>query len=270
MNELFNDRILKPFNRYLLPVALIWLAVNIGGIYLSSVPVERYADNGRPFFELFRFSGLFGLSTAADGGRGYKTVTKTALVNVPHRLKGILKTSRGGFVTVFDGKESTVVALHGRYKKDFVLAGIGKNQAIFAGHGKRYRLRLGTDDPLEEMQTVTMSVSNPSSGEGSHEWRTLERSILLAKSRDLGTLDKVVEIIPVANQGFRVTRVASGSIFDRFGLKPGDLIREVNNKKMVTYSDAFTMYREIPRMRSICISITRNNLKKDLIYEITR
>ncbi|MBD3809332.1 MAG: hypothetical protein IE884_02240 [Sulfuricurvum sp.] len=270
MNALFNDRFLRILNRYLLPVVILWCLVNISGLYLKAIPIERYSANKYPFFELFRFSNLFGIVASSFGDKGYKTVTKQVLVGVPHRLKGVVKTSSGGFVTIFDGKESTVVALHGRYKKEFVLIGIGLNQAIFKGHGKTYRLRFGFDDPLEEMQTLSVSVNNPESGEDSSEWRSIDRAELLSKSNDLKTLSKTIDITLIANQGFKIVSIQTGSIFDRFGLRQGDIIQKVNNKKMVTYSDALAMYREIPQMRSICISITRNNLKKDLIYEISR
>lgn len=270
MNAFFNDRILGQFNRYALPVAIVWGLMNGVGFYLKYDPIERYAADEKSFYDLFRFSAPFGIAASVEGEKNYKSITKQALVSVPYRLKGILQTSSGGFVTIYDGKESSVVALHARYKKDFTLIGIGANHAIFRGHGKNYRLRLGYDDSLEEMQTVTMSITNPESGEGASEWRTIEKSELIAKSRDLNTLEKVIEIVPVANEGFRVNRVASGSLFERFGLQQGDLIRKVNNKKIFTYSDALIMYRELPQMHSICIGITRNNLKKDLIYEIAR
>lgn len=270
MNTLLNERILKQFNRFALPVAVLWTLMSFLAFFLKTLPVERYASNEQPFFDLFRFSTMFGISAAGSTDKGYKTVTKEVLVGVPHRLKGIIKSSSGGYITVSDGKESTVVALHGTYKKDFILVGIGENQAIFRGHGKRYRLRLGFDDPLEEMQMVTTSISNPESKEGANEWRTIPRSELLAKSNDLKQLGKIIDIAPIENGGFRVVRIASGSLFDRFGLQQGDVVHEVNNKKMVNYAEALSVYREIPRMRSICISITRNNQKKDLIYEIAR
>lgn len=271
MNTLFDERLVRRFNLLLLPVALIWSAVSVFDFWVDPMPVEHYPhDEQQPFSDLYRFSGLFGITPELSGTEGYKTVTKTVPVPVPHRLKAVLKTPEGGLVTVFDGQSSTVVPLLGHYKKEFILTRIGFKEAVFTARGKSYRLRLGHDDPLDVLQTIKVSIANPNATAGSNEWRSLPRAELLARSGDLSALDKAIAITPVQGEGFRVDKIVSGSIFERFGLRQGDIIREINNQKFMTYADAFSLYRQIPHMHNICISITRDHLSKDLIYEITR
>lgn len=68
--------------------------------------------------------------------------------------------------------------------------------------------------------------------------------------------------------GFKVLAVKSGSVFEELGLRKGDVIMNVNNKKLSSYADAFSIYDNIDKYESIKLEILRNNQKRELEYEI--
>lgn len=274
MNPVFDESFLKRFNTLALPLALVWSMSTLGGIFLSKAPVEGAAERFETFFELFRFGDKFGIVTQTAGASHGKTVTTTTLVPSGHRVKAIYRSAFASYVSISDGKETTVVPLHGRYKKDFTLIGISDSAAVFSGFGKSYRLRLGFEDNLARRKTVSVMVEETAADTRESEWRTVSREVLVEQMQNMNRLDKHIdlEILRAGDRvnGFRVERIAAESVLARLGIVQGDIIVSVNNKKLESYGDALAVYRQVPQMRNIRITVLRNNLHKDLLYEITR
>lgn len=272
MNPIFNESFLSRFNTYALPVAVIWTLSSAGSMFLSSTPQEGYAQNEEGFFEIFRFGDKFALPKYVRGGKG-KTVTKTTLVPSPHQVKAIFRSEEGSFVTIDDGRECLIVPLHGIYKNTFRLVGMNDEAAIFRGHGKNYRIRLGYQDNLETEQSVTLTLDD-TNADGEGEWHTITQTRLIEGMNNIKNLLKTISIRDVRSgdkiAGFKVERIASDSVFAQLGVIQGDVIESVNNKKLESYADVLGVYNQVPHMKSICITVVRNNQHKDLLYEITR
>jgi type II secretion system protein C len=270
MKLIFNESSFRRFNTLAMPLAIVWCISTFGGAFLSKIPVQGYADHFKPFFELLHLGDKFSLSGYVEGTTQGKTVTTTMLVPSPHRIKAIYRSNDGSFVSISNGAETQIVALNGTYEKEFKLIGLSDSAAIFKGFGKTYRLILGHEGSLDHQESVVQSVADPSRG---NEWRSISRTIIIDQMRNLQVLFKSVEINEVRSgdkiNGFRVERVAPESILGRFGVIQGDVIESVNNKKLESYSDVFSIYNQIPHMHSIRITVNRNNLQKDIIYEIT-
>lgn len=269
MNLIFDEIHLKYFNALVLPFALVWSLTTIGGLFLSKIPIEGYTQESEPFFELFRFGDKFGL-TYQDTFHT-KTVTTTSLVPVPHKIKAIYRSTSDTYVCIHDGKETLIVPLYGRYKKEFKLISVDDKSALFRGFGKSYRLRLGFEDNLvrQERVSVTVQENDPKNG-GINEWRTISRDLLVDQMRDMDQLDKNIDLKLDKTTGFRVERIVPESILAQMGIVQGDILVSVNNKKLGSYGDALSIYKQIPNMRSIRINVLRNNLSKDMLYEIKR
>lgn len=70
--------------------------------------------------------------------------------------------------------------------------------------------------------------------------------------------------------GYRINSIAQESVFSQLGLLKGDIIQSVNNRKLESFGDVILMYSKLPHFRSLRITVLRNNLQKDIVYEITR
>jgi len=272
MNRIFNELNLRQFNLFFLPIAVVWSLMNAGSLLLAQKGIEHYSDTFDPFFEMIRLGDKFLLTHEAGSFLKGKTVTTTISVPYPHRIKAIYRSPSSSLASISDGQTTTVVALGEKYKKVYSLIGLNDDAAVFKGVGKSYRLRLGHDDPLSFEQTVTRSVADVS--QSKNEWRTIPRDVVVQQSKDLRAIYKQIDISEVYKgdkiDGFRVNSIDPNSIFGRLGLVSGDVILAVNNQKLESYADAFSIYNKVPRMRSIQITVLRNNLPKDIVYEITR
>lgn len=275
MNPIIDDTALRRLNRLALPAVILWSLSSVAGAFLSKSTTERVGYPFEPFFEIFHFTDVFGIAEQVEGGVAMKTVTTTTLVPDPHRIVAIYRAASGSFVTISDAKETTIVALGGRYKKSFRLIGLTDTSAIFSGHGTSYRLRLGRDDNLSREEVITRSVPDPKHpAAGGAEWLSIPYQTIADQMKNTADIGKSIALSEVKSasgiSGFRIDAIASESLFAKLGLMQGDVIESVNNQKLNSYADALAVYSKVPHLRSIRISVLRNNLKKDIVYEITR
>jgi type II secretion system protein C len=275
MKAIFNESLLQRFNVLATPIVIIWSLSTLGGAFLSDAPTEGFSSRFDPFFEIFHFGPKFGIAEHFDGAIHTKSVTATKLVPDPHRIKAIYRSASDSFVSVSDTKTTLIVPLGGIYKGVFRLTALSDTTATFRGYGKTYLLRLGHDDSLARQEVVTESVADSiQAGTQENEWRTIAYQTIKTQMSDLQNIGKAIDITAVANgekiSGFRVNTIAPESIFAQLGIINGDVILSVNNKKLQSYADALAVYAQVPSLRSLRITVKRNNLQKELVYEITR
>ena len=68
--------------------------------------------------------------------------------------------------------------------------------------------------------------------------------------------------------GFRLFAIRRGSLFDRIGLKNGDIIRSINGNEMTDPSKAMALLQELRDANNLDVEITRNQQPQKLTYSI--
>lgn len=68
--------------------------------------------------------------------------------------------------------------------------------------------------------------------------------------------------------GFRLFAIRRGSLFDRIGLKNGDIIRSINGNEMTDPSKAMTLLQALRDSNNLDVEITRNQQPQKLTYNI--
>ncbi|MGZ5208079.1 MAG: hypothetical protein ACXWB0_03585 [Sulfuricurvum sp.] len=275
MKRLFNESLLRRFNLLAWPLVVAWSLSTLGGTFLASRASERFIPSFDSFFEIFHLGNKFGIAEHFAGAINTKTVTSMMLVPQVHRIKAIYRSADGSFVSISDANKTTIVALQGIYKKTFRLSALSNTTALFRGYGKTYRLRLGFDDNLSRQEIVTRSIPDPTKAQSiENEWRSITYQTIADQLNNLQNLEKTIDVTPSMSAGkitgFRVNTIAPDSVFAQLGIVGGDVIQSVNNKKLESYSDALAVIGQLPHLRSIRIIVLRNNLQKELVYEITR
>lgn len=274
MNKFFNEYSLQRFNSLAFPIVFLWSISLFAAIFLPSATQERLSYSFEPFFEIFHFGEKFALSNHASAVNT-KTITVTTLVPYPHRLKGLYRAKTGSYASIYDGKETLIVPLKGDYKRVFRLIGLNDTSAIFQGYGKKYRLRLGKDDNLSRLERITRIESTPlekQDQEGIAHIITYQS--IMNQVNKMHNIHKSIDISPSKNgskfMGYRINAITSDSIFSQLGLQKGDVIQSFNNQKLESFTDVLMIYGRMPKLRSICLTVLRNNLPKDIVYEIIR
>jgi general secretion pathway protein C len=68
--------------------------------------------------------------------------------------------------------------------------------------------------------------------------------------------------------GFLTTAIQPGSIYERLGLQPGDIIRGVNNQQINSMRDVLRLYKESLQQPIITVNIERGNQPLSLVFEM--
>lgn len=68
--------------------------------------------------------------------------------------------------------------------------------------------------------------------------------------------------------GFRLFAIRQGSLFDKIGLKNGDILRSINGNAINDPSRALAMLGELRNQRELAVEVMRNKENKTLTYQI--
>jgi general secretion pathway protein C len=68
--------------------------------------------------------------------------------------------------------------------------------------------------------------------------------------------------------GFRVFAIRQGSLFDKIGLRNGDIIRRINDTPLTDPARAMSLFQDLRNNRDISVEITRNKENRTLSYQL--
>jgi general secretion pathway protein C len=68
--------------------------------------------------------------------------------------------------------------------------------------------------------------------------------------------------------GFRLFAIRSGSLFDRIGLKNGDIIQSINGSEMTDPARALALLQELRNESALTVEVIRNRQPQTLSYQI--
>jgi len=82
---------------------------------------------------------------------------------------------------------------------------------------------------------------------------------------------KQARIVPNAGGGFLVRNIQPGSLYDKFGLKVGDVIRTVNGKQVNSVTDVMKIYGEMTQAGgagTVTLNVVRAGRPEQLTYNL--
>jgi general secretion pathway protein C len=68
--------------------------------------------------------------------------------------------------------------------------------------------------------------------------------------------------------GFRLSAIRKGSLFDKLGIKNGDVVHAVNGKPLTSAESALSSYQTLRNERGFTFEISRRNQRQTLEYEV--
>ncbi len=100
----------------------------------------------------------------------------------------------------------------------------------------------------------------------------VDRASLPGNNRDLNRLLMQARAVPSMNQGrivgFRITRISRGSLYEKAGLRNGDVLLRANTKKLDNPSKLLSIYQEMKKQSHISLLLFRNGQNRTFEYEI--
>ena len=99
--------------------------------------------------------------------------------------------------------------------------------------------------------------------------RTLRRSEIQNSLEDVSGLLEQARIVPApSGDGFQVNNIKSDSLFQRMGLRNGDIVQGVDDKPIAGTEDVVSFYQELGSASNITLDIIRRGREMSLPLRI--
>ena len=191
------------------------------------------------------------------------------IVNVPEKnievvsppdikLKGVIISENLKGAVFYNGKE--IFVKEGEKVKGYRLIKVGKDFALLEKGGKIFRV--GLEISKNKGFTRNYNVRNVSS----------EREIVLSKreilriTKDPAKMFTQIRLVPYVKngktEGFIFEWVKPGSIFDRIGIRRGDILVSVNNMTISSGEDAFRLLYKLRNEPNLQVVLIRNGRRE--------
>ncbi|MCX7982038.1 MAG: PDZ domain-containing protein [Syntrophales bacterium] len=173
-------------------------------------------------------------------------------------LKGtVVFNSHIGYAILFEKSKGIQRLLTtGQKVENTTLLRVGRDYCVLEEGGKQYFLR---------SSGAKLSPLMPQEG------ITIPRKDIMAHISNLGQMFNEARIVPYMVDGnaagFQLLQVMPGSLFQRMGLMVGDVVQEVNDKKITGAEDVSQLIQALQTSSSLSITILRGGKTERLSYQ---
>jgi general secretion pathway protein C len=75
-------------------------------------------------------------------------------------------------------------------------------------------------------------------------------------------------IVPNPDGGFLVRQIQPGSLYEKLGLRPGDVIRNVNGQALTNMDDVMRLYQQFGSAQRVLLEVQRQGRNETLYYDM--
>ena len=283
MNILFKDEYLAVVVKLLIFVLVLKVLSTSAVYFLPKHSIDRAVSKSLelPYFalrldkSLEKYEEVVQVETTQEPVEELLPITDLtlkALYGSPSKAKQALA------IVVKKGSKDTDILSIGDSIEKYKLIEVDftNKEAIFEANAKRYSLPM---DTIKQKKVSIKKLSGSSirnakklEEDGGDVILAVPKAEVLTYRKNFKEIWKNISIREELSQGkingFRVMSIRPNTIFARLGIKPGDVIKAVNNNPLKSYADAFKIYYQIENMRNLKLTISRNKKTKELEYEI--
>jgi type II secretion system protein C len=222
--------------------ALMWIIITF---FLNKKP-EFYIPNYKQYS--FYHIDLYNLFFKNTNNLINKNIEK--LNNLT--LKATFINGKKSFIIVKDKTKTVFIDLN-KFYKGYKLIKIFPNKAIFYKNGKNYKIEFKKNKiNFKQNNNTTIHVNKKVFEEYKNNLNKIWQNIGIIKT----------------NKGYMITYIKPKSIFEKIGLKKGDILLEINGRKLKNDQDAWDLYKNADKFKYFEIKLKRNNQIKVINYEM--
>ena len=169
------------------------------------------------------------------------------------------------FAMVIKGTQSKVITLKDTLE-GYSVKGIYKEKVLFESRNDTTWLYIKS-----AFANIPKTVTRVMPVQGSFAIRSaaFKRNILKPEQL-LRTINILPEMKNGLFQGLHVQYLLEGSFLYMHGLRQDDIIKKINGKKLSSIADGISAYQNITNSKRFSISVLRDNIIKELKYEIVK
>jgi len=270
--------LLPRWTEYALVILMAWF---VSGVLVSTpktvnqqLPVlQNQSHETSKTDTLFQHVPLFG--QAQQEKKQVKPVETVVASKLSIKLVGTVVAGKksAAMVTISGSKKQQVFFLDEEVQPGVKLKQVESAAIVVDNRGKMERIALEAGKPLA-------NIPNPSVQKPRFQQRPklplsnrrIDKRKLQKQMRNFSTLLSQARVTPhFTNKkpdGFMISNIVKGSLYEEIGLLNGDIIKKVNGESVTGAEQAMRMYRELQNATFIDVEIERNGSLQQLSYTI--
>jgi len=247
-----------------LVVLLAWQAAYWTWVFVAP-PVVSAAAAPQPAIDLAAVARLFGASAPTDAPRSASAL----------KLKGVIAPTPGTQASAIfstGAGRDIAVYIEGEVQPGMKLAEVHPDHVIVSSAGVKSRI------DLEAARSTGVATRGGVPGKatgfklnvertGSNNY-SISRKELDEALRDPGQLNFLGQLGVPPKGGVRMEQAPPGSLAQKLGLQPGDVIKRVNGQKVASAGDLARLYTQFNTLSLIQAEIQRGQATLQLSYQI--
>lgn len=199
----------------------------------------------------------------------------TAVQNLPLSslnlvLTGIIATGHGGMALIkVEGQPETPFRVGEEILPGAVLRGVYPDRVVIARRGREESLLLEGPKSVDVSVPTIPGVSpSPAMPRGAPEY-AVPRALVQQQMQNPQRMGQDISVVPFPSGGFLVRDVKPGSVYQRFGVRAGDVIRSVNGTPVNNLNDAMRAYQQAMQSKApVRVDILRHGRVEQLEYQL--
>ena len=189
-------------------------------------------------------------------------------------LAGVIASGAGGYALIsVNGQSQEPFAVGQAVTGGAVLQAVYPARVVIQRNGTLESLLLEGADNSQPPQELATSAVNKTTGDsadivretGTNHYR-VARDQLVAQIRTPDFL-KQATLAPSSGGGFLVRQIQPNSLYEKLGLRAGDVIKSVNGQPINTADDAIRFYQQVSSINSVQMEIMRGGKSEALYYQ---
>ncbi len=244
---------------------MIWIAIE------TKLPLDgvNIANNST--------KNLYYRYTLAPEKIKYKRVSKPVSTIRSYRLIGIYISPDDEFAIITKGGEQNIIRV-GESIGGYELLRVEDDKVYLSRDGKEYILKLESNkeqlqrhykivNPVKKHKISKADVIKDSDG-----IKVVSKSMIQEYTKNMDKIWNNISIAPYKRggklNGFKIKYIRRGSIFEKLGLKKGDIITEINGVSLDNMTKPMRIMSEIGNIEHLSIIVLRGENEEELEYEI--
>jgi len=192
-------------------------------------------------------------------------------------LTGVIASASGGYALIsVNGQSQEPFGVGQAVTGNAVLQAVYPDRVVIQRNGALESLMLeGAEKSPTEQWVPPAAASRPPAVSANAVRETgvnrymVEREQLAAQMRTPDFLRQAT-MIPSKSGGFQMQQIQAGSLYEKLGLRAGDVIKVVNGQPVNSAEDAIRLYQQMPSVGAVQIEITRDGKPEHLYYQFAQ
>jgi general secretion pathway protein C len=205
---------------------------------------------------------LFGPAAAAKGPE-----ESLAPTNLNMTLTGVAMRPTGGCALVIvQGQPESAFCVGEELTPGVRLDAVERDRIVIVRNGAREAVLL--KDLEKNAALITPPAAAPPIVQPSATGGTLVDRKQLQQQLGKPEFLSQALIVPSPEGGFLVRQIQPGSLYEKLGLRPGDVIRNVNGQALTSMEDVMKLYQQFGSAQRVLVEVQRQGRSETLYYDM--